>query len=54
MEGNKMGMREYHFFLEWGRRKYSFLSIILKSQIFIPPKLGGIERNKIRFNEFFY
>ena len=36
-----------------GRRKYSFLSILLKSQIFIPPKFGGIGGNGIRFNDFF-
>ena len=32
-----------------GRKKHSFLSISLKPQIFILPKLGG---NEIRFNEF--
>ena len=31
----------------------SFLSISLKPQIFIPPKLEGIRGNEIRFNEFF-
>ena len=36
-----------------GRRKHSFLSIPLKPQIFIPPKLGWIGGNKIRFNDFF-
>ena len=34
------------------RREHSFLSISLKSQIFIS-KLEGIGRNEIRFNEFF-
>jgi len=34
-------------------REYSFLSISLKSQIFIPPEMGGIKGNEIRFNEFF-
>ena len=33
--------------------KHSFLFIPLKSQIFTPLKLGGIEKNKIRFNEYF-
>ena len=37
-----------------GRREHSFLSILLKPQIFILPKLGGIRDNEIRFNEFFY
>ena len=36
-----------------GRREHSFLSIPLKPQICIPPKLGGMERNEIRFDEFF-
>ena len=36
-----------------GRRKHLFLSIPLKSQIFIPPKLGGMGENEIIFNEFF-
>ena len=36
-----------------GRREHSFLSIPLKSQISISPKLGGMEGNEIRFNEFF-
>ena len=35
------------------RREHSFFSIPLKSQIFSLPKLGGMERNEIRFNEFF-
>ena len=35
------------------RREHSFLSILLKSQIFIPPKLGGMKGNKIRFNDYF-
>ena len=38
-----------------GRREHSFLSIPLKPQICIPPlppKLGGIEGNGIRFNDF--
>ena len=35
------------------RREHSFLSIPLKSQIFIPSKLGGMEGNEIRFNDFF-
>ena len=42
--------------MEWngiGRREYSFLFISLKSQFFIPPKLGGMGRNEIIFNEFF-
>ena len=37
-----------------GTREQSFLFISLKSQIFILSKLGGMERNRIRFNEFFY
>ena len=36
-----------------GKREHSFLSIPLRSQIFIPSKLGGMEGNKIRFNDFF-
>ena len=36
-----------------GRREHSFLSILLKPQIFIPPKLGGMGGNGIRFNDFF-
>ena len=36
-----------------GRREHSFLSISLKSQIFIPPKLGEMGGNEIRFNNFF-
>ena len=35
------------------RMEHSFLSIPLKSQIFIPPKLRGIRENEIRFNDFF-
>ena len=35
------------------RREHSFLSIPLKPQIFIPPKLGGMGGNGIRFNDFF-
>ena len=35
------------------RKEHSFLSIPVKSQIFIPPKLGGIGVNEIRFNDFF-
>ena len=39
---------------EIGRREHSLLFISLKkSQIFIPPKLGRIGGNRIRFNEFF-
>ena len=34
------------------RREHSFLSIPLKSQIFIPSKLGEIGGNEVRFNEF--
>ena len=37
-----------------GRREHSFLSIPLKPQIFIPPKLGGMRGNRIRFNDFFF
>ena len=36
-----------------GRSEHSFLSISLRSQIFIPPEIGEMEGNKIRFNEFF-
>ena len=43
MEGNEIG-----------RRKHSFLSIPLKHQIFIPPKLERIEENEIKFNDFFF
>ena len=32
-----------------GKRKHSFLYILLKPQIFIPLKFGGIGGNKIRF-----
>ena len=35
------------------RREHSFLSIPLKSQIFIPLKLEGMRGNEIRFNDFF-
>ena len=38
------------------KREHSFLYILSKesnSQIFIPPKFGGIKKNEIRFNEFF-
>ena len=35
------------------RREHSFLSISLKPQIFIPPKLEGMGGNEIRFNDFF-
>ena len=48
--------------MEWnemGRSEYSFIFIFLKSQIFIPLKLGGMSLklggmrgNKIRFNNF--
>ena len=31
-----------------GRREHSFLSILLKPQNFIPPKLGGMGGNGIR------
>ena len=43
MEGNSMG-----------RKEYSLFSILLKSQIFILPKFGGMRGNSIRFNDFFY
>ena len=33
-------------------REHPFLFILLKSQIFIPPKLGGMGGNEIRFNDF--
>ena len=36
-----------------GRRKHSFLSIFLKSQIFIHLKIGRNGGNEIRFSEFF-
>ena len=36
-----------------GKRKHSFIFIPLKPQIFIPPKLGRMGGNEIRFNEFF-
>ena len=36
-----------------GRREHSFLYIPLKPQLFIPPKLGGMRGNKIRFNDYF-
>ena len=36
-----------------GKNEHSFLSILLKSQIFIPLKLGRLGGNKIRFNELF-
>ena len=36
-----------------GRREHSFLSIPLKPQIFIPPKLGEMGGNEIIFNDFF-
>ena len=36
-----------------GMREHSFLSIPLKPQFFIPPKLGGMRENEIRFNKFF-
>ena len=36
-----------------GMREHSFLSILLKFQIFILPKLRGMRGNRIRFNEFF-
>ena len=35
------------------RREHSFLSILLKPQIFIPPEIRGIGGNEIRFNDFF-
>ena len=35
------------------KRKHSFISILLKPQIFIPFKLRGMGENRIRFNEFF-
>ena len=35
------------------RKEHSFLSIPLKPQIFIPPKLGGMGGNGIKFNDFF-
>ena len=35
------------------KREHLFLSIPLKSQIFITPKLGGIGGNEIKFNDFF-
>ena len=36
-----------------GIMEHSFFFILLKLQISIPPKLGGIWGNEIRFNEFF-
>ena len=38
---------------EMGRREHSFLSILLKPKIFILLKLGGMEGNEIKFNDFF-
>ena len=35
------------------KREHLFLSIPLKSQIFITPKLGVIGGNEIKFNNFF-
>ena len=35
------------------KREYSFPPKPSKSQIFVPPKLGGIGRNGFRFNENF-
>ena len=35
-----------------GKRERSFLSILLKPQIFIPSKLREIRGNEIRLNEF--
>ena len=35
------------------RKKHLFLSIYLKSQIFILPKLRRMGGNEIRFNDFF-
>ena len=34
------------------KKEHLFLSILLKSQIFIPSKLGEIRGNEVRFNEF--
>ena len=42
MEGNEMD-----------RREHLFLSIPLKSQIFILPEIGWMGGNRIRFNNFF-
>ena len=36
------------------RREHSFLSILLKSQIFVLQKLEEIGGNEIKFDEFFY
>ena len=38
---------------EIDKREHLFLSIPLKSQIFITPKLGVIGGNEIKFNDFF-
>jgi len=38
---------------EMSRREHSFLSILLKSQIFIPPKIGRNGGKGIKFNNFF-
>ena len=35
------------------KMEHSFLFIPLKSQIFIPPKLGGMGGNEIKLNDFF-
>ena len=35
------------------RREHSFLSILLKPQIFIPFEIGRNRGNEIRFNKFF-
>ena len=35
------------------RKEHSFLSTLLKSQIFIPPEIEKIGGNEIRFNKFF-
>ena len=40
-------------FRSLNRKEHSFFSIPLKPQIFIPPKLGGMRGNRIRFNDFF-
>ena len=36
-----------------GRRKHSLFFILLKPQISIPSKFGGMKGNEIRFNDFF-
>ena len=53
MEWNGKTIPLFGSLSEGNGMEHSFLPIPSKSQIFIPPKLGGIGGNGFKFNDFF-